>query len=183
MSTHRCALRHVQVCWCLFSSAHNLLIYSCRNHCWGFAPVFSLTIKSFLWWLSQYSKELYAVLMPSGHDTHLRLSTVTSVLPVCHFLNLARSDSPASSASTMRDLDSGEKWCRGVAIVTAHPLSVCAIWSCLSSSSPCRSSCMETTPHASWPKEQIWIEIDHKKEKKSPREAPAIVLIILCGLK
>lgn len=42
---------------------------------------------------------------------------------------------------------------------------------------------METTPHASRPKEQIWIEIDHKKEKKSPREAPAIVLIILCGLK
>lgn len=113
MSTHCCALRHVQVCWSLFSSAHNLLIYSCRNHCWGFAPVFFLTIKSFLWQLSQYSKELCAVLMPSGHDTHLRLSTVTSVLPVCHFLNLARSDSPASSASTMRDLDSGEKWCRG----------------------------------------------------------------------
>lgn len=57
----------------------------------------------------------------------------------------------------------------GVAIATAHPPSVCAIWSCLSSSSSRRSSCMETTPGASRPKEQrqIWIEIDLKRNENA----------------
>lgn len=60
---------------------------------------------------------------------------------------------------------------------------VCAIWSCLLSSSR-RSSCIETTPDALWPKEQhqIWIKIYHKRHKemwllKDPWETPAGVLM------
>lgn len=92
--------------------------------------------------------------MPSGRDTDSGLPVMTSVLTVCHFPSLAGSDSPASPASRMTDLDSGEKLCRG----GCHSNSSFLVCLCnlilFIEFFSCQSSCMETTPDASGPKEQ-----------------------------
>lgn len=137
-----------------------------------------------LWQLFQFLKEAYTVLMPSGHYTHSGLPTITGVLSVTS-KDLLDQTLLQRQHLEWRILIPGRNYVGGggVAIATTHSPSVCAIWSCLSSSSSRRSSCMETTPDASRPKEQhkIWIEIDHKRNKnvllKDPWETLAGVLI------
>lgn len=148
-------------------------MHSCAN-------VFSTFLTIGFEQLSRFSKG-------GTHSIDMIRSWHRDLCVVCHFLSLPGSDSPASAASRMKDLDSGERRCRGGCYSNSSS-PVCAIWSCLLSSSSRRTSCMETTPDASRPKErcQILIEPDHKRNKnvafKNTWETQGVNQLLICGV-